>query len=66
MRAPGVDHFSRARSPVEVDTAAQHMVCEIIASRYRPEHFANVRRFGTHVRNLDWNVSAPLVSRFVL
>jgi hypothetical protein len=29
------------------------VVCEIIARRNRPEHFANVRRFGTHVRNLS-------------
>jgi hypothetical protein len=49
---PRGDDVSRVRSPVEIETAAKHVICEIIPLRNRAEHFANVRSFGTHVRNV--------------
>jgi hypothetical protein len=62
---PGLDDLSRARSPVKIDAAAKQVVREIIAPRNRPEHFANVRRFGTHGRNLI-EPSTRLLSQSVL
>jgi hypothetical protein len=65
MRMPGLDDLSRARSPVKIDAAAKQVVREIIARRNRSEHFTDVRRFGTHVRNLI-ETSMHLLSQSVL
>jgi hypothetical protein len=62
---PGLDDLSCARSPVEINAAAKQVVREIVARRNRSEHFANVRWFGTHVRNLS-ETSAHLLRHFVL
>src|SRR5437762_13886817 len=48
-RLPAGDDVSRARTPVEVDATAKHVVREIIASRNGSEHFADMSRFAIHL-----------------
>ena len=65
MGVPALDDPSRVRTPVEIDAAAKQVVCEIVARRNRPEHFADVRRFSTHVGSVI-ETSWTLLRRAVL